>query len=164
MMGGVRARNLPDRKLLLASLVIAVGLVMIGFALVTSISGDEAADLPPAVERVTPSVDAVQVLQQTQIIVDLAEGYEGRLVIDDVALDTIRLDEIGDVDVQPGEQIDLPPGAVFEPGNDTLTFTPGENAPVDRFAPGVHRVEVTYWQTVEGPSRGRTFSWTFEAI
>ena len=53
----------------------------------------------------------MQVLQQTQVVVDLAEGYEGRLVIDDIALPTIRLDELGSIDVAPGEQVDVPPGA-----------------------------------------------------
>ena len=91
-------------------------------------TGDEATDLPDAIEEITPAPDAVQVLQQTQVVVDLAEGYEGRLIIDDVALATIRLDEVGSVDVEPGEQVDVPPGVVFEPGNGTLTFTPGDPA------------------------------------
>ncbi len=111
-----------DLKLLAASLVIAVGVVLVVFAVARSVTGDEASNLPDAIESVSPATDAVQVLQQSQVVVDLAEGYEGRLIIDDLALPTIRLDELASVDVAPGEQVEVPPGVVFEPGNGTLTF------------------------------------------
>ena len=153
-----------DRKLLAASLAIAVGIVLIGFALARSVTGDEVTNLPSAVEDITPAPDAVQVLQQTQVVVDLAEGYEGRLVIDDVPLQTIRLDELGTLDVEPGEQLDVPPGVVFEPGNGTLTFTPGGDAPIERFDPGSHTVQVIFWRTVEGEERARSYTWAFSTI
>ncbi len=126
--------------MLAASLAIAFGLVLIGFAVSRSVTGDEATDLPDAIESVSPVPDAVQVLQQTQVVVDLAEGYEGRLIIDDLALPTIRLDELASVDVAPGEQVEVPPGVVFEPGNGTLTFTPGDPSTIERFDPGSHTV------------------------
>jgi hypothetical protein len=102
-----------DRKLAAASLAIAVGIVLIAIALARSVTGDEVTNLPSAVEDITPAPDAVQVLQQTQVVVDLAEGYEGRLIIDDVPLQTVRLDELGTLDVEPGEQLEVPPGVVF---------------------------------------------------
>ncbi len=157
-------RRRVDPKLLAASLAIALGVVLIGYALVRSVTGDEAADLPSAIEAVLPVPSAVQVPQQSQVVVDLETGYEGRLVVDDVALDTVRLDELGSIDVEPGEQVDVPPGAVFEPGNATLTYTPAEGAPVERFAPGNHVVTVIYWLSEEGPSRARSFSWSFTAV
>ena len=157
-------RRRVDPKLLAASIAIAVGIVLIGVALVRSVTGDEAADLPGAIETVLPVPSAVQVPQQSQVVVDLESGYEGRLVIDDVALDTVRLDELGSIDVEPGEQVDVPPGAVFEPGNATLTYTPAEGAPVERFAPGNHVVTVIFWLAEEGPSRARSYSWSFTAV
>lgn len=153
-----------DPKLVVASLTIAVGLVLIAFALVRSVTGDETTDLPSAIEDITPAPDAVQVLQQAQIIVDLAEGHEGRLVIDDVALATIRLDELGSIDVEPGEQVEIPPGVVFEPGNGTLTFTPGGDAPITTFDPGSHTVQVIFWRSIEGEERARSYTWTFVTI
>ena len=158
-----RLRHL-DRKLLLASLAIAVGVVLIFVALAQAVTGDEATQLPPAIESITPAPDAVQVLQQTQVVVDLAEGHEGELTVDGVPLTTVRLDELAAVDVEPGEQVDVPPGAVFEPGNATLTFTPGEGAPIEDFDPGAHTVSVVYWRTVDGRETARTYSWTFEVI
>jgi hypothetical protein len=159
-----RERRRVDPKLLAASVAIALGIVLIGVALVRSVTGDEAADLPAAVEAVMPVPSAVQVPQQSQVVVDLEAGYEGRLILDDVALDTVRLDELAAVDVEPGEQVDVPPGAVFEPGNATLTYTPAEGAPVERFAPGNHVVTVIYWRSEEGPSRARSFNWSFTAV
>ena len=106
----------------------------------------------------------MQVLQQTQVVVDLAEGYEGRLIIDDVALATIRLDELGTLDVEPGEQLDVPPGVVFEPGNGTLTFTPGDDAPIEQLRPRLAHRQVVYWTTVEGEERARSYTWSFTAI
>ena len=159
-----RARRRVDAKLLAASLAIALGIVLVGYALVRSVTGDEAADLPAAIEEVIPVPAAVQVPQQSQVVVDLESGYEGRLVVDGVALDTVRLDEIGSIDVEPGEQVDVPPGAVFEPGNATLTYTPAEGAPVERFAPGNHTVTVIFWLSEEGPSRARSFNWSFVAV
>ncbi len=161
---GPRTRRRVDRKLLVASFVVAIGLVLIGWALLRAVTGDEAADLPAAVEEVTPPPSAIQVPQQSQVIADLQAGYEGRLVIDGVQLPTIRVDELGSVDVEPGEQIDVPPGVLFEPGNATLTYTPAEDAPIESFASGTHTVTVIYWRTEEGPGRARSFSWSFAAV
>jgi hypothetical protein len=161
---GGRVRRRLDPKLLAASAAIAVGLVLIGYALTRSVTGDEGADLPTAVESVNPVPSAVQVPQQSQVVVDLESGYEGRLIIDDVALDTVRLDDLAAVDVEPGAQVDVPPGVVFEPGNGTLTYTPAEGEPVERFEPGSHDVTVIYWRSEEGPARARSFSWSFVAV
>jgi hypothetical protein len=158
-----RLRRL-DRKLLAASLAIAIGLVLIGVALSQAVTGDEATNLPPSIEEITPAPDAVQVLQQTQVVVDLAEGYEGQLTVDGVALTTVRLDELPTLDVEPGEQIEVPPGAVFEPGNAALTFTPGEGSPIESFEPGAHMVTVTYWRSADGPGTARSYTWTFVVI
>jgi hypothetical protein len=162
--GGRRAGRRADPKLLAASLVIAVGLVLIGWALLRAVTGDEAADLPAAVEEVTPTPSAIQVPQQSQVVADLEAGYEGRLVIDGVQLPTIRLDELGSVDVEPGEQVDVPPGVLYEPGNATLTYTPAQDAPIERFDSGPHTVTVIYWLSEQGPSRARSFSWSFDAV
>jgi hypothetical protein len=153
-----------DKKLLLASAAIAVGLVMIGFALTTAVTGDEASNRPAPVEEVTPVFDAMQVPQQATVVVDLADGYEGRLIVDGVEIPTIRQDEIGNIDVKPGEQITVPPGAVYEPGNATLTFTPGDEQAVDNFDAGRHSVTVIYWKILDGPGVARSYTWSFTTV
>lgn len=152
-----------DRKLLLASLAIAVGVVLVGFGIVRSVTGDEATKLPESIEEIAPVPDAVQVPQQTQVMVDLDSGFTGRLIIDDITLETVALGE-GSIDVAPGQQIDLGPGVVYEPGNATLTFTPGSGAPIEVFAPGTHLATVIYWDVELGEDHARSHSWTFHVV
>jgi hypothetical protein len=116
-----------DKKLLLASLVIAFGVVLVAWGVGQSVTGNEASNMPAAV----------------------------------VELPTVRLDEVGSQDVEPGEQVEFPPGARFEPGNATLTFTPGAEQDIAAFDAGVHTVKVVYWKEIEGPDSARSYSWTF---
>jgi hypothetical protein len=153
-----------DPKLLLASAGIALGLVLIGFALTTAQTGNEAAHLPAAIEELTPVFDAMQVPQQATVIADLAGGYEGRLIVDGVELPTIRQDQIGNIDIKPGEQVTVPPGAIYEPGNATLTFTPGDDQAVKNFDAGRHTVTVIYWKILEGPGAARSYTWSFTTV
>lgn len=148
----------------MASLAIAVGLVLIGWAVLRGVTGDDVSELPEAIEQITPVPDAVQVLAQSQVIVDLEEGYEGRLGIDGYDFPTLRLEDLTNDDVEPGEQVEIPPGVVFEPGNDTLTFTPGPGIEIERFDEGVHDVRVIYWPADSGEGAARSYSWTFNVV
>jgi hypothetical protein len=152
-----------DWKLALASLPIAIGLLLIGFGLLRSVSGDEVTKLPSAIEDVAPTPDAVQVLAQTNVVVDLAEGYEGRLVIDGLHFETQRMEDLT-ANPEAGTQVNIPPGVVFEPGNDTLTFTPGEGIEIERFDEGGHTVQVIYWQAELGEDTARSYTWVFNVV
>ena len=129
-----------------------------------AVTGDEVTNLPDAIDGIRPAPDAEQVLQQTQVVVDLAEGYEGELTVDGVALQTIRLDELAPVDVEPGQQIEVPPGAVFEPGNGTLRFTPAEGRPIETFDPGIAHGDRHVLAHRGGPDAARSYGWTFDVI
>ena len=108
--------------------------------------------------------DAVQVLSQTSVFVDLLTDYTGVLVIDGVEIETIDLSEIDSSAVEPGQQVDIPPATVYEPGNATLTYTPTEGAPIETFETGLHHVQVIYWRVEEGRSRAGLYAWTFNVI
>jgi hypothetical protein len=153
-----------DRQLAIASLAIAVGLVLIGWAVLRGVTGDGSRALPAAIDQVSPVPGAVQVLAQAQVVADLAEGYEGRLRIDGVEFPTMRMEELTNDAVEPGEQVEIPPGVVFEPGNDTLTFTPGPGLEIERFDEGEHRVTVTYWPVERGEGAARSYSWAFDVV
>jgi hypothetical protein len=137
--------------------------VLIVLAAATGVTGDDANDLPDAVESITPVRDAVQVPAQTQVIVDLAEGYEGRLTIDDVTFPTMRMEDLTQ-NPDAGAQVEIPAGVVFEPGNDTLTFTPGPGIEIESFDQGIHRVSLVYWDRENGEDNARTFSWIFNVV
>ena len=162
-----RPKRKFDRGLFIASLVIAGGLVLIIFGFTSAITGTDGVDRPEAIESVQPVENAVQVLQQDQIIVDLLSGYEARLVIDGVELPTTVIgqsDVDPDVQAQPGQQIDLPTTAVFDPGNAVISFQPVEGALIETLTEGKHEATVYFWKIEEGPDQASSYSWTFEVI
>ena len=149
----------------LASLVIALGARADRVRAGPPVTGDEVTNLPSGVEEhhARPSTPCRSPSRPTSIV-DLADGYEGRLIIDGIALPTIRQDEIGTIDVEPGEQVDVPPGVVFEPGNATLTFTPGdEQADRQLRRRRAHR-EGHLLEDHRGRGRARSYTWTFSRL
>jgi hypothetical protein len=160
----VPRRRRVDRPLLIVSFVIAVGLVFVARGLLVGVTGDERANLPATVESVTPVPDAEQALAQTNVVVDLAPGHTGVLVIDGIEIPTVDLSSVQTALVEPGQQVSIPPVTVYEPGNHTLTYTPSANGPIDRFTSGVHRVQVIHWLVTEGRERARTFTWQFNVV
>ena len=148
---------------MIASAIIAVCLVAMGYALDLAVTGEEGNQLPEAVEQIDPVRAATQVPAQTQVFVDLLPGYTGVLVIDGLELETIDLDELRS-QAKPGQQVDVPPTTIFEPGNATLTFNPVEGSAIPTFTQGEHVVEVIYWKVVEGRTKAHTFSWTFSVF
>jgi hypothetical protein len=159
-----RPRRRPDKTVVIVSLLVAVGLVLVIRGLLVGVTGDERSNLPDLVERVEPVPDAVQALSQSNVFVDLASGYTGVLVIDGAEIETVNVDELGSLAVEPGQQVDLPPVTIYEPGNSTLTFSPSDDAPVDEFESGEHEAKVIYWRIDEGRQRARTFNWTFTVV
>ncbi|MEO6570258.1 MAG: hypothetical protein ABIO83_01795 [Ilumatobacteraceae bacterium] len=159
-----RRRWRLDTPTLLALLVVTLGMGLVVRGLLVSITGDDRANLPPLVEEVNPVPEAVQVLSQSNVFVDLVTGYEGVLVIDGVEIPTVNVNDLADIEQVPGQQVELPPVTIFAPGNATLTFTPGAGAPIQQFDQGDHQAQVIYWKTQDGRQRARTFTWTFTVL
>ena len=153
-----------DRSVLVVTGIVAVGFVIVVQGVLSGVTGDDRNQLPPLIEEVLPVPDAVQVLNQSSVFVDLAEGHTGVLVIDGVEIETVDIGEAQTSDIEPGQQVELPEVTIFEPGNHTLTFTPSDGAPIERFAEGRHVVEVIYWDIEEGRARARSFAWTFDSV
>jgi hypothetical protein len=165
--GPHRRRRRLDRGLLAASIVIAAGLMLIVWGVMVAITGDEGIDRPDAIESVQPVENAIQVLQQERIVVDLAPGYEARLILDGVELPTAvigQADVDPDVQVRPGQQIELPRTAIFDPGNAVISFQPTTGAPVETLEQGTREVTVVYWRVEDGPQQARRYTWRFEVI
>jgi hypothetical protein len=153
-----------DKTLLLFSLVIALGLVLVVRGLAVSITGDDRARIPDTIESVDPVPEAVQVLSQTNVFVDLDSGQTGVLVIDGIELETINIDELAGRQPEPGQQVNIPAATIYEPGNATLTFTPSDDAPISKFDSGLHQAQVIYWRLDEGRQRARSYTWTFTVV
>jgi hypothetical protein len=146
----------------LASLAIAVGFVAIVLGLSTAVTGRDQDRLPKEIESISPVRSATQVLSQAKVFVDLIDGYTGELTINNITLETFSLDELPAA--QPGQQQTLPAATIFEPGNNTLSFTPTKGAPIEKFATGVNTATVRYWKIVDGPNFARSFTWQFDVV
>ena len=153
-----------DLKLLLASTGIALGLVMMVIGLNTGLTGRDASGLPDAIENISPGNNE-RVLRQSEVIVDFTEGYQATLYIDDIELPTTRLDELSDngATPQPGAQVVIPPTAIYDPGNYTISFLPQKGAPIETLTQGTHTATVLYWKLTDGPEKSRSFTWEFKA-
>ena len=68
------------------------------------------------------------------------------------------------MNVRPGEQVEYPPGVRYEPGNATLSFTPGAEQEIESFGEGAHTVRVVFWKTIEGEGSARSYTWSFTVV
>ncbi len=153
-----------NKQNLLISTGVALGLTIMILGFRAGITGREAQRLPASIEQMKPG-PGDQVLQQTQIFIDFVDGYEARLTVDGIELETTRLDELTSQGngLEPGQQVEIPPTAIYDPGNFTISFTPQKGAPIESFSQGEHEAEVTYWKIEDGPNKARSFKWTFQA-
>ncbi|MEO1055732.1 MAG: hypothetical protein AAFY28_02325 [Actinomycetota bacterium] len=156
-----RRRRRIDVGLMIASGVIAAGLLLIVFGFLRAVTGDEGIDRPDAIESLSPVEDSVQVLRQEGVVVDFEFGYEAVLIIDGIELPT---EILGQIEAEPGQQLALPPTAVFDAGNAIISFQPVDGAPIEEFTAGLHEATVIYWKTEDGPDTARSYSWSFNVI
>jgi hypothetical protein len=155
----------PKVRRVSASVAIALGIVLVLVGVGTSVTGKAAQKLPPEIQNITPVRSATQVQSQEKIEVDLIEGYTGVLIVNGVELPTFSLADLPQA--PPGQQTDvnLPPATIFEPGNNTLTFTPTKGALIEKFATGINRVSLVYWKLTEGRNFAKpVFSWQFDVV
>jgi hypothetical protein len=159
----VPVRRRLNWPLLGISFGIAVGLLLIVLGLASATSQRDRVNLPDELESVAPG-NGDRVLRQSRIVVDLVTGYEGVLIVDGIELPVARLDElsgVGGAQPAPGEQVILPPVAVYDPGNATLSFQPTPGSIIEEFTQGEHRVTVLFWKITEGRQAARQYSWSF---
>ncbi len=158
------SRRRLDKRLLLLSALIAVGIALVVAGVAGSVTGRAAQGLPDTIESINPVRNAVQVPSQSELFVDLLPGYTGVFVVDGLELVTTNLDSLGQGQAEPGQQIPVPHTTIYEPGNATLTFQPTKGAAIETFTQGSHTVTVLYWKVIEGRSHAISFTWTFNVF
>ncbi|MEI6744081.1 MAG: hypothetical protein WCL35_09960, partial [bacterium] len=131
---------------LLASIGIALGILLVIAGLGAAVTGRDALRLPEQIERLSPA-DNEKVLRQSEIMIDFVAGYEAVLIIDGVEIPTTRIDELTENGKQPrpGEQLEIPPTAIYDPGNYTLGYLPQEGGPITELKQGTHQATVLFW-------------------
>jgi hypothetical protein len=152
------------RERLFISVVVAIGIALIVLGFNSASTGRDAQRIPDVIERMTPG-PGDRVLQQSQVVIDFVDGYNATLTIDDVELPITRLDELtaSGSQLKPGSQVNIPPTAIYDPGNFTISFLPQPGAPFERWSQGKHVGVVTYWKIIDGPTAARSFRWEFFA-
>ncbi|MBU3704959.1 MAG: hypothetical protein FGM42_11425 [Ilumatobacteraceae bacterium] len=158
----MKLRKKLNKPALFASFGVSVGLILIVLGLNSATTGRDALNLPDQIENMSPANNE-KVLRQSEIRIDFVEGYEGALVVNGVEIPTTRLDElqVSGRQPKPGEQVDLPPTAIYDPGNFTLTFLPQEGAPVERLEQGKHTARVFFWKITETRDKAQSYTWEF---
>ena len=68
------------------------------------------------------------------------------------------------MEAEPGQQLELPPTAVYDGGNFSIRFQPQDGAAIERWVRGVHTATVVYWDETEGRSTAKSFTWTFTVL
>jgi len=144
--------------------VAGIGLLLIVLGFMGGTTGRDALGLPDSIVSVSPAPNDRQVLSQTEISVDLADGYEAVLVLDGIEIPTTRLEDVAGGMPEPGQQLDFPPTAIYDQGNSLIRFEPQEGAPIERYSQGVHDVQVIFWKIEDGRGASRSFSWSFEVL
>lgn len=142
-----RRRRLGDvlRRLLLAVIIVGclVGIFYTGRAAVTG-NDESSGALPDTVDRLIPASGS-EVLRQTQVGIDVAEGQDAYLLVNGV--------EIRDAE----------DGLIKDLGTGLILFQPGEGRPVEELNPNQNCVVAFVYDEIDGPSAAQPVSWCFQA-
>ena len=108
-----------------------------------SVTGDEVIDLPSAIEDITPATRRRPgaPADATSSSTSPRATRAGSSSTTSPCPRSARTTSPPPTS-RPASRSTIPPGVVFEPGNGTLTFTPGGDNPIDSFEPGSHTVQV----------------------
>jgi len=147
---------------LLASVGVAFGIVLVVTGLNVAVTGRDALNLPEQIEKLSPANNE-KVLRQSEIMIDFVAGFEAVLIIDGVEIPTTRLDELSENGKQPkpGEQVEIPPTAIYDPGNFTLSYLPQEGGPITELKQGDHQATVLFWKAPNTREKATSYSWKF---
>ncbi len=136
--------SLRYRLAVTAALLVAALALFLGVR-ATETGGDDSAlaGRPDVVEHVFPPRGA-EVLQQAEVGIDLAPGYEGALILNGTAIPTTELRRV--------------------PAQNQVFFAPGPDRSFETLAAGQNCVTAIVWRSAAG--RGPTdlsFQWCFDA-
>lgn len=96
-----------------------------------------------AIEQLVPPVNA-KILQQAPVGVDLAPGYEGKLIVNGIPI--------------PEAQTDVTKGL------NLIQFQPGPGKVIEHLNAGQNCMIATYWRSSIGPSDATSRSWCFTVV
>ncbi len=139
-----RLGDLPRRILItLVVLGALTGIFLTGRLAVTGFD-DTSGVLPDSVDRLIPPSGA-EVLRQSQVGIDVADGYDAYL-------------QINGVEVRNAED-----GLIKDLGTGLVLFQPGPDRPIEELNTNQNCVVAFVYDQVDGPSTAQPVSWCFQA-
>lgn len=112
--------------------------VVVALAIVLAPSGREV-PIPAAVESVNPA-DQATVLYQTDLEINMQPGYDLDIYVDGILIPTGEIDRVE-------------PTGVYR-------WRPGPGKTFERWAPGMHSVQIT-WEKLAGAPEVGEYRWVF---
>lgn len=139
---GARARRRFQPRYVAYAVLVAVVVVAV-YALV-QLADTNATNLESgSIERLIPTPDS-KILQQDQIGIDLATGYEASLAVNGTPL---PLDEV-----------------LVVPALNQVFFQPGPGKAFEFWPAGRNCVVATFWRTETGPGQSAARTWCFSVV
>lgn len=133
------------RRLIITVVILGalIGLFFTGRAATTGLDSTSDA-LPAQVDRLIPASGA-QVLRQSQVGIDVADGYDAYLIINGV-----NVRDVGD-------------GLIRDLGTGLILLQPGPGKAVETLNEGKNCVVAMVWDKLKNPSSAVPVSWCFDA-
>lgn len=139
-----RLGDVPRRIIIAVLLLGAVaGIFFTGRMAVTGFE-DTSGTLPESVDRLIPPAGA-EVLRQSQVGIDVADGFDAYL-------------QINGVEVRSAED-----GLIKDLGTGLVLFQPGPETPVEELNTNQNCIVAFVYEQIEGPSTAQPVSWCFQA-
>jgi hypothetical protein len=141
----------PVRAVLVACVVGALAIFGLAYRANSDPSANNGCNQPSAIDVLYPQCNTLT-FSQSQVGVDIAQGYTAELTVNGVA---IPLDQIENRPAQNATDLKTAP--------DLFLFTPGPGKAVEKLKPGVNSVIVFYRKLSANESTTETFEWFFNA-
>ncbi len=140
----LRPRDIA-RKLIITLIIVGalVGLFYTGRWAVTG-PDSTSGSLPDSVERLIPASGS-EVLRQSQVGLDVADGFDAYLVVNGVEIRTAE------------------DGLIKDLGTGLILFQPGPDTPIESLNQGTNSVIAFVFDQTDGPTVAQPVSWRFEA-
>lgn len=100
--------------------------------------------------------DNAQALRQTQIGADLAQGYDGRLTIDGIAIPEEQM--IGALDPETADPEVIEEEGIRPNNRNSVYFKPGPGKVIEELQGGTVNIQLTYFREGQ-PETARTVAW-----
>lgn len=124
--------------------VVLVAVVVVAVYALVQLADTNATNLESgSIERLIPTPDS-KILQQDQIGIDLATGYEASLAVNGTPL---PLDEV-----------------LVVPALNQVFFQPGPGKTFEFWPAGRNCVVATFWRTATGPGQSAARTWCFSVV